>query len=228
MTAAGFIEQMGPAAVSCAGQVGWWPSTVLAQWCNETGFGSSPYWTQGHNPAGISPGGQVAAYPNVAAGLAAWVQTADAHYYDGVRAAHGAGWQAEAEALGRSPWAAGHYLGNPPADYPGGSLVQIIAEHGLTAYDGTMTAPPVVTPPPATPAAVAIASSPSGKGYWLVRSDGGVFAYGDAQFHGSMGGQPLAAPIVDFAATPDGGGYWLLGADGGVFAFGSAPFDGRP
>src|SRR4051794_18323703 len=33
------------------------------------------------------------------------------------------------------------------------------------------------------------AVSPSGKGYWLVAQDGGIFTYGDARFHGSMGGK---------------------------------------
>ncbi len=33
-----------------------------------------------------------------------------------------------------------------------------------------------------------MAATPDGKGYWLVASDGGVFAFGDAGFEGSMGG----------------------------------------
>jgi hypothetical protein len=54
-----------------------------------------------------------------------------------------------------------------------------------------------------------------------------VFAYGDADFLGSMGGRPLNQPIVGMAAAPDGRGYWLVAADGGIFAFGSsAPFHG--
>jgi len=62
--------------------------------------------------------------------------------------------------------------------------------------------------------------------YWLVGSDGGVFAFGDAAFHGSMGGTALNRPIVGIAATPDGGGYWEVAADGGVFAFGDAGYEG--
>ena len=30
-----------------------------------------------------------------------------------------------------------------------------------------------------------MAPTPTGKGYWLVASDGGVFAFGDAGFHGA-------------------------------------------
>ena len=74
--------------------------------------------------------------------------------------------------------------------------------------------------------AVAMASTPSGKGYWVAAADGGVFAFGDAGFQGSMGGTSLFAPVVGMAATPDGKGYWLVAADGGVFAFGDAGFQG--
>ena len=63
-------------------------------------------------------------------------------------------------------------------------------------------------------------------GYWLVASDGGTFAFGDATFYGSTGGQHLNRPIVGMAATPDGGGYWLVASDGGTFAFGDATFYG--
>ena len=31
---------------------------------------------------------------------------------------------------------------------------------------------------------------PTASGYWLVASDGGIFAFGDANFYGSMGGRP--------------------------------------
>jgi hypothetical protein len=73
---------------------------------------------------------------------------------------------------------------------------------------------------------VGIAANPDGGGYWLAASDGGVFAFGDAGFHGSMGGQHLNQPMVAIAANPDGTGYWTASADGGVFSFGDAPFRG--
>ncbi len=47
---------------------------------------------------------------------------------------------------------------------------------------------------------------PDGRGYWLVAADGGVFAFGDAGYFGSMGGKPLNAPVVGITATPTGRG----------------------
>ncbi len=73
---------------------------------------------------------------------------------------------------------------------------------------------------------VGMAATPDGKGYWNVASDGGIFTFGDAAFHGSMGGHPLNAPIVGMATTPDGKGYWEVASDGGIFAFGDAGFHG--
>ena len=45
---------------------------------------------------------------------------------------------------------------------------------------------------------VGMASTPDGRGYWLVASDGGIFSYGDAHFYGSTGGHP---------PQPAGGGH---------------------
>jgi hypothetical protein len=73
---------------------------------------------------------------------------------------------------------------------------------------------------------VGVAATPSGRGYWVAASDGGVFAFGDAQFEGSAAGRPLAAPVIGIAPTPSGHGYWLVGSDGGVFSFGDAGFHG--
>jgi hypothetical protein len=73
---------------------------------------------------------------------------------------------------------------------------------------------------------VAMSSTPSGQGAWLLGSDGGVRTLGDARFFGSTGGMRLNQPVVGMASTPDGGGYWTVAADGGIFAFGDASFDG--
>jgi GH25 family lysozyme M1 (1,4-beta-N-acetylmuramidase) len=74
----------------------------------------------------------------------------------------------------------------------------------------------------------AFALTPSGKGYWMVGEDGGVFAEGDATDHGSLPGLHVvpSAPVIGIAAMHDGGGYWLVGSDGGIFCFGNAKMFG--
>ena len=75
---------------------------------------------------------------------------------------------------------------------------------------------------------VGMASTPDGKGYWLVAADGGVFTYGDAGFFGSKGGSGLQAPIVGMAPTPTANGYWLVTNIGNVYPFGDATQYGGP
>jgi hypothetical protein len=71
-----------------------------------------------------------------------------------------------------------------------------------------------------------MASTSDGHGYWLVASDGGVFACGDAGFFGSTGSLTLNRPIVGITPSSDGAGYWMVASDGGIFAFGDAGFRG--
>ena len=50
---------------------------------------------------------------------------------------------------------------------------------------------------PSRTSGASLRRSPSTKlGYWLVASDGGVFSFGDANFHGSTGALRLNSPIV--------------------------------
>jgi hypothetical protein len=60
----------------------------------------------------------------------------------------------------------------------------------------------------------------------MVASDGGVFSFGDALFHGSTGGLALNKPITALTTALNGYGYTLGGSDGGTFSFGSAVFSG--
>jgi hypothetical protein len=73
---------------------------------------------------------------------------------------------------------------------------------------------------------VGMAASRTGKGYWLVARDGGIFSFGDAAFFGSTGAIRLNQPIVGMTATATGRGYWFVAADGGIFSFGDARFYG--
>jgi hypothetical protein len=50
---------------------------------------------------------------------------------------------------------------------------------------------------------VGIAANPSGAGYWLVGTDGGVFAFGSAQYLGSLPGLNIhQSNIVGITVTP--------------------------
>jgi uncharacterized protein YkwD len=73
---------------------------------------------------------------------------------------------------------------------------------------------------------VDMTNTPTGAGYWLVASDGGIFSYGDARFYGSTGAIRLKKQIVGMTGTKHGKGYWLVAADGGIFSFGDARFYG--
>jgi kumamolisin len=76
---------------------------------------------------------------------------------------------------------------------------------------------------------VGMVPSADGGGYFMVASDGGVFAFGDAKFAGScpgIGGCSGAAVAV----MPDasGNGYWLVTQTGHVYTFGDAHYFGAP
>jgi hypothetical protein len=73
---------------------------------------------------------------------------------------------------------------------------------------------------------VGLAATPSGKGYWQLGADGGIFTFGDATFYGSTGGLALRRPVIGMASTRSGHGYWLVASDGGIFTYGDAPFLG--
>ena len=75
---------------------------------------------------------------------------------------------------------------------------------------------------------VGVVPTPTGSGYWLVASDGGVFAFGDATFRGSipqvLPGVDLNEPVNGMVAFGDG--YLMVASDGGVFNFSDHPFFG--
>ena len=85
----------------------------------------------------------------------------------------------------------------------------------------------VTTPGGTSPTSSADHFTYIGSGYWMVGSDGGVFAFGTAGFVGSLPGLGVHVNnIVGVVPTADHQGYWMVGSDGGVFAFGDAGFVG--
>jgi len=95
-------------------------------------------------------------------------------------------------------------------------LVTALPLFGALTAAVTSSAPPAAAAAPPTPA------------YWLVASDGGIFAFGGAPYFGSTGGMVLNKPIVGMTSTSpaDKNGYWLVASDGGIFSYGDAHFYG--
>lgn len=131
-----FVNDVLPDAQIASSRTGVPVSVILAQWANETGWGSSPAFTQGNNYAGVSPGGSVGSYPSRSAGLAAYIQTLLSPLYAAVRSAGSAA--GAAVALGQSPWAGSRYdnayYGQGPGG-PGSILLGEISANNLTRYD---------------------------------------------------------------------------------------------
>ena len=65
--------------------------------------------------------------------------------------------------------------------------------------------------PKAAIQAAAMASTPSGQGYWVLTPQGGVYAFGQAKHHGSLSRSGVKAQGVKIRSTPSGVGYWILG-----------------
>jgi hypothetical protein len=80
--------------------------------------------------------------------------------------------------------------------------------------------------PPNVKVVLDFSPTPSGQGYTLFGSDGGVFNYGDSNFFGSLAGQALNGLIIGGENTATNLGYWMCGSDGGVFTFGDAMYYG--
>jgi hypothetical protein len=66
-------------------------------------------------------------------------------------------------------------------------------------------------------------------GYFMVASDGGVFAFGDAHFAGSCPGiGGCSGSAVAVMPDASGNGYWLVTSTGNIYTFGDAPYFGAP
>ncbi len=66
-------------------------------------------------------------------------------------------------------------------------------------------------------------------GYFMVASDGGVFAFGDAHFAGTCPGiGGCSGSAVAVMPDASGNGYWLVTSTGSIYTFGDAPYFGAP
>ncbi len=146
---------------------------------------------------------------------------ADVADYNGQNAETGTPWSTctSCEVWGSGVWNVWQYSGTGSwSGVPGQVDLDVANGGSVSSYIATGTGPLTNRK--------GMAPTPSGHGYWIVASDGGIFSFGDANFYGSMGGQHLNAPVVGMAARPQGDGYWLVGSDGGIFSFGAAGYYG--
>ena len=92
---------------------------------------------------------------------------------------------------------------------------------------GTDTTPPTTTPttPSTTPGDTTppptVTPRQTGNGYWMLGSDGKVYAFGQSKPHGTPA-LPAGVTAVDLEAIPGGAGYWVVDSVGSVYAFGAA------
>jgi hypothetical protein len=98
----------------------------------------------------------------------------------------------------------GTYSGVAINPYPSLQLAQGIPAAGLCRF-------------PTNPKPAPLASS--ARGYWTLRNDGAVDAFGQVQHFGGANGR---TSTVDLAGTPSGNGYWITDTSGAVLTFGGA------
>jgi len=215
-------DQIGPVAVVELGDNDCCDASLIGSWIDQAMqalSGLHVIWLTG---TGKRPG-QESANQAIRAAAARWpdLQVAD--------------WAAVVNAHPDAVWTDGVHL-NPSGEQLLASFIRSLLDGWYQRVGGP--AYPIVEPfgpaPDVSPdrarltngATMGGAPTPSGQGFWLAQTDGGVLSAGDARFFGAAAGKPLNAPVVGMAATPDGGGYWLVSSDGGVFSFGNARFFG--
>jgi hypothetical protein len=81
-------------------------------------------------------------------------------------------------------------------------------------------------PPPTAPAVVGVAAGAVGTGYYVLRANGEVDAFG-ATSYGSMTAPPVGSTATGIALDATTGGYWVVSSNGTVQGF-NAPFLGEP
>ena len=140
MSAQSFADQMAPYAIEAQNATGMNAGLVLAQWGNETGWGTSYAFTHNFNPAGIGITSDAVSgqnYGSIANGVQAYINFLKGNSrYAPVLAIGPNNPQAQAVALGNSGWAAGGYN---DGGGPGSSLLADMNSFqmpaGVTSYN---------------------------------------------------------------------------------------------
>jgi YVTN family beta-propeller protein len=114
---------------------------------------------------------------------------------------------------------AGAHTFTVQATDPGGEI-------GSASFAWTVNAPGA-PPPPAPPTPVPPTPAPR-NGYWMLRSDGAVYSFGDAPGGGAGPVLPFGLTAAGIAPSPSGLGYWVADTFGGVYSFRAPLFPGRP
>lgn len=138
-----FVDTVLGDATIAATALGIPTSAVLAQWADETGWGTSDAYRNHNALAGVSEltddqrsvggyainGGPLVGYPDRNAATEGYIHRWQEPVYAPTRErwAHDGNPGAVAKAMEESPWAAGHYND--------GDLERLIVEHDLVAYD---------------------------------------------------------------------------------------------
>lgn len=163
-----WLTQMEPWATYASQQTGLTPQLILAQWANETGWGTSYAYTHNNNLAGIGittdhATGLVA--PTLQAGVQAYITAInhdDGGAYSHIKTA-GAGLtntkktQAQAAALAASPWAGGHYGGG--ADLPLSMITSAIGNISGAASPSSYSVAPASGAPTSSSAGATASAS---------------------------------------------------------------------
>jgi hypothetical protein len=142
-----FVQQMLPYARQASQATGVHVPVILAQWGDETGWGTSELWSNDHNLAGVEgASGLLLHCGSIEEGVQGYIACMNQDHYTSVREAQG--WQAQTVALGQSHWDGGHY--NLHGAGPGTALIGIVGDFNLTQYDtggpGDVAASPTLAP----------------------------------------------------------------------------------
>lgn len=147
-----FVNEYAPYAETAAQATGLNAQLILAEWGNEVAYGTA--WSEKNNIGniGVYSGGPNPSYATIGEGVQAYIN--EIKSIPSIMATAGQSLAAQAEAIGNSPYASGHYLATG-SNVPGSALIQdanVIASAGF----GTASSVP--------PASLAVAGSASSSG----------------------------------------------------------------